>query len=107
MISTGCQAWPSACLSLPTHPQSTLVGFSKAGVKGRGDTSDWTLTHAQRAAQLEGGPGAGQGPMLITAGPAEGAAQQRLQRTAAAVDQYNSQARKKSLLEQHLDKQVC
>ncbi|GAB4822070.1 hypothetical protein N2152v2_009116 [Parachlorella kessleri] len=84
---------------------STLVGFSKAGVKGRGDTSDWTLTPAQRAAQLEGGPGAGQGPMLIPAGPAEGAAQQRLQRTAAAVDQYNLQARKKSLLEQHLDKQ--
>lgn len=79
------------------------MGFSKAGIKGRGDTSDWTLTPAQRAAQLEGG-GPPAGPMLITAGPSEAAQQQRLERTAAAIDTYNAQRRKKSLLEKHMEK---
>lgn len=81
--------------------QTNQMAFSKAGVKPRGDTSAWTLTPVQRAAQLEQGPG--QGPLMLTVA-GNGPSQQPSQRIAAATELYNSKMRKKSLLEQHLDK---
>jgi curved DNA-binding protein CbpA len=85
-------------------PQSHQTAFNARGPHVRGDTSGWTMTPQQRAAAAEAGAGAGlsgpeTGPALLMAG--EGSDQ----RTSAAVAAYDSVARGKSLLEQHLEKQ--
>jgi curved DNA-binding protein CbpA len=90
-------------------PQGHQTAFSARAPQVRGDTSGWTMTPQQRAAAAEagaagvgvlGGPSAG--PALLMAGVSDGDADQR---AAAAVAAYNSVARGKSLLEQHLAKQ--
>ncbi|KAL4855003.1 DnaJ subfamily C member 14 [Chlorella vulgaris] len=92
-------------------PTGPFTGFSIKGIKSRGDTTGWTMTPQQRAAQLENGS-AGGGPLLLTtaaggadcgvaaANPAQAA------RMAAAVDAFNSHTRKKSLVELHAERRA-
>jgi curved DNA-binding protein CbpA len=85
-------------------PQGNVTTFSAAGIRARGDTSAWTSTPQERALRIEGGGGGGgAGPALLMAAAAEGAWQQR---TAAVVDAYNANARGKTLLEAHQERQA-
>jgi hypothetical protein len=105
-----CRAVPVLCGAL-CCVQGPFTGFSIKGIKSRGDTTGWTMTPQQRAAQLENGS-AGGGPLLLTtaaggadsgvaaANPAQAA------RMAAAVDAFNSHTRKKSLVELHAERRA-
>jgi hypothetical protein len=88
-----------------------FTGFAQKTIKPRGDTSSWTLTPQQRAAQLEGGQAAG--PLLLTtSGGGAGGADRgvaaanpaQAARMAAAVDSFNTKSRGKSLMEKHAER---
>lgn len=108
--------WPTLCCC--ARAQGPFTGFSQKGLKSRGDTSAWTMTPQQRAAQIEGGPAAG--PLMLTsggggaagrAGGADGgvaaANPAQAARMAAAVDAFNSASRKKSLVELHAERMAA
>ena len=97
--------------------QGPFSGFSLKGVKSRGDTSGWTMTPQQRAAQLENGSagggavGGGGGPLLLAGGVAGGADAgvaaanpAQAARMAAAVDRFNAASRGRSLMEAHAER---
>ena len=84
-------------------PQGNQNTFSQKGIRSRGDTSDWTLTPAQRLLQLQGGA---VGQHAIAAGPSWVSDPRKAAQTAAAVDAYLGANRKKSLVEQHNEKKV-
>ncbi len=84
-------------------PQGNQNTFSQKGIRSRGDTSDWTMTPAQRLLQLQGGSA---GQNTITAGPSWEQDPRKAAQTAAAVDAYLGANRKKSLVEQHNEKKV-
>ncbi|DBB10067.1 TPA: hypothetical protein ACH3X3_001657 [Trebouxia sp. C0006] len=84
-------------------PQGNQNTFSQKGIRSRGDTSDWTMTPAQRLLQLQGGSA---GQSTITAGPSWEQDPRKAAQTAAAVDAYLGANRKKSLVEQHNEKKV-
>lgn len=96
-------------------PQGHQTAFSARGPQVRGDTSGWTMTPQQRAAAAEAEAGGGFGGNGFLSGPATGPALLMAggsaddggsdQRASAAIAAYNSVARGKSLLEQHLEKQ--
>ncbi|KAA6418637.1 MAG: hypothetical protein FRX49_11462 [Trebouxia sp. A1-2] len=84
-------------------PQGNQNTFSQKGIRSRGDTSDWTMTPAQRLLQLQGGSA---GQIAIAAGPSWEQDSRKAAQTAAAVDAYLGANRKKSLVEQHNEKKV-
>ncbi|KAL0031255.1 hypothetical protein WJX77_011655 [Trebouxia sp. C0004] len=84
-------------------PQGTQNTFSQKGIRSRGDTSDWTMTPAQRLLQLQSGSA---GQNAVTAGPSWEQDPRKAAQTAAAVDAYLGANRKKSLVEQHNEKKV-
>ena len=83
----------------PPVPTTSVAAFSRVERTGRGDTSEWTDTPAERAARqqrnLLEGPGMHSRPAaLMGMGAAE-------QQAAALVDQYNAAKRPMSLVEAH------
>jgi len=84
-------------------PQGNQNTFSQKGIRSRGDTSDWTMTPAQRLLQLQGGSA---GHNAIAAGPSWEQDPCKAAQTAAAVDAYLGANRQKSLVEQHNEKKV-
>ena len=84
-------------------PQGNQNTFRQKGIRSRGDTSDWTMTPAQRLLQLQGGSA---GPQALAAGPSWEQDPRKAAQTAAAVDAYLGANRKKSLVEQHNEKKI-
>lgn len=90
--------------------QQSVRAFSQRGKTGRGDTSAWTDTPEERKAKEAQAllqAASQQYVMMLpaagTAGPGGSAVGGA---TAAAMDTYNNAARKKSLMELHLEAQV-
>ena len=81
----------------PPVPTTSVAAFSRVERTGRGDTTEWTDTPAERAARqqrnLLEGPGVHSRPAALM-----GAAEQQ---AAALVDQYNAAKRPMSLVEAH------
>ncbi len=90
--------------------QQSVRAFSQRGKTGRGDTSAWTDTPEERKAKeaqaLLQAASAQYVMMLPAAGPAGPGGSAVGGATAAAMDTYNNAARKKSLMEVHLEAQV-
>ena len=84
-------------------PKGNQTSFSQQGIRSRGDTSDWTMTPAQRLLQLQGGSA---GLQAIAASPSWEQDPRKAAQTAAAVDAYLGANRKKSLVEQHNEKKA-
>ena len=84
-------------------PQGNQNTFSQKGIRSRGDTSDWTMTPAQRLLQLQGGSA---GQQALAAGPSWEQDPRKAAQTAAAVDAYLGANRKKTLVEQHNEKKM-
>lgn len=82
-------------------PQGNQNTFSQKGIRSRGDTSDWTMTPAQRLLQLQGGS-----QQALAAGPSWEQDPRKAAQTAAAVDAYLGANRKKTLVEQHNEKKL-
>ncbi|KAF5833587.1 hypothetical protein DUNSADRAFT_10038 [Dunaliella salina] len=90
--------------------QVSQTSFSQTGIKKRGDTSMWTDTPATIAARnAQGGHALQQGvagPLMITGGGPGGSADGMSREDAQIMDAFNSQARKRSLLEAHQEEQA-
>lgn len=84
-------------------PQGNQNTFSQKGIRSRGDTSDWTMTPAQRLLQLQGGSA---GQQALAAGPSWEQDARKAAQTAAAVDAYLGANRRKTLVEQHNEKKI-
>ena len=84
-------------------PQGNQNTFSQKGIRSRGDTSDWTMTPAQRLLQLQGGSA---GQQALAAGSSWEQDPRKAAQTAAAVDAYLGANRRKTLVEQHNEKKI-
>uniref|UniRef100_A0A7S3R7C5 J domain-containing protein n=1 Tax=Dunaliella tertiolecta TaxID=3047 RepID=A0A7S3R7C5_DUNTE len=91
--------------------QVSQTSFSQTGIKKRGDTSMWTDTPATIAARNAQGGNALQqgaaGPLMITGGGPGGSAGGMSREDAQIMDAFNSQARKRSLLDAHQEEQAA
>ncbi|KAK9803593.1 hypothetical protein WJX72_003080 [[Myrmecia] bisecta] len=79
--------------------QKNQTTFAKNSIQGRGDTSAWTDTPAQRLERLQNGAGQAALPSTLSA-----ADQRRASATAKLVDQYNASSRRRTLVEQHQER---
>ncbi|GAX78794.1 hypothetical protein CEUSTIGMA_g6231.t1 [Chlamydomonas eustigma] len=101
------EAWMTELPPERTAPakinQVTNRTFSQSGIKPRGDTSAWTDSPEQaatrKAAALLGGGAAA----LLALGPATGVGPGMFS-SDSAVDQYDNQCRRKTLVEEHLER---
>lgn len=85
--------------------QVSVTNFSQTGVHRRGDTREWTETPGQKLMRLTAATAAGEAAALpAPAGGLSAAAALAAVATAHSVDSYNAGARRRTLVEQHVDR---